>query len=51
MHLTILTGASRGLGHAVAEQLLARGHSVLALSRSAPELTVPPGAEPMPEPW
>ena len=45
MHLTIITGASRGLGHAVAEQLLARGHNVLALSRRAPELTVPPGAE------
>ena len=44
MHLTILTGASRGLGHAVAAQLLARGHTVLALSRRAPELTVPPGA-------
>ena len=44
MHLTILTGASRGLGHAVAEQLLARGHSVLALSRRAPALKVPPGA-------
>ncbi len=35
MHLTIITGASRGLGHAVAEQLLARGHRVLALSRKA----------------
>ena len=36
MHLTILTGASRGLGHAVADQLLARGHTVLALSRRPP---------------
>ena len=44
MHLTILTGASRGLGHAVAQQLLARGHTVLALSRRAPELSVPLGA-------
>ena len=44
MHLTILTGASRGLGHAVAQQLLACGHTVLALSRRAPELSVPPGA-------
>ena len=44
MHLTILTGASRGLGHAVAEQLLARGHTVLALSRRPPALSVPPGA-------
>lgn len=44
MHLTILTGASRGLGHAVAQQLLARGHSVLALSRQPPQLNVTPGA-------
>ena len=43
-HLSILTGASRGLGHAVAEQLLARGHRVLAISRRAPELAVPEGA-------
>ena len=44
MHLSILTGASRGLGRAVAEQLLARGHHVLALSRQAAELPVPKGA-------
>ena len=44
MHLTILTGASRGLGHAIAQQLLARGHTVLALSRQAPALSVPAGA-------
>ena len=43
MHLTILTGASRGLGRAVAEQLLARGHHVLALSRKAADIVVPPG--------
>ncbi len=45
MHLSILTGASRGLGLAVTVQLLARGHRVLALSRRAPALTVPPGAD------
>ena len=44
MHLTLLTGASRGLGRAVAEQLLARGHHVLALSRQPADLPVPPGA-------
>ena len=33
MHLSIVTGASRGLGRAVAEQLLQRGHRVLSLSR------------------
>jgi benzil reductase ((S)-benzoin forming) len=45
MHLTILTGASRGLGRAVAGQLLARGHRVLALSRRPTNLDVPAGAE------
>ena len=44
MHLSILTGASRGLGRAVAEQLLARGHHVLALSRRPVDLQVPAGA-------
>ena len=43
MHLSILTGASRGLGLAVTAQLLGRGHRVLALSRRAPELTAPTG--------
>ena len=32
-HLTILTGASRGMGHAMAEQLLAAGHDLLCISR------------------
>ena len=32
-HLTILTGASRGLGHAIAGQLLAQGHRLLTISR------------------
>lgn len=45
MHLTILTGASRGLGRAVAEQLLAQGHHVLALSRRAADLPAPTGAQ------
>lgn len=32
-HLTILTGASRGMGLAMAEQLLDAGHALLCLSR------------------
>jgi benzil reductase ((S)-benzoin forming) len=32
-HLTILTGASRGMGHAMALQLLAAGHDLLCISR------------------
>jgi NAD(P)-dependent dehydrogenase (short-subunit alcohol dehydrogenase family) len=39
--LTIVTGASRGLGLALAEQLLQRGHRVLALARGAPPLAHP----------
>jgi benzil reductase ((S)-benzoin forming) len=35
-HLTIITGASRGLGRALAEQLAEQGHEVLGLSRQAP---------------
>ena len=34
-HLYILTGASRGLGLAMAEQLLQAGHSLLCISRHA----------------
>jgi NAD(P)-dependent dehydrogenase (short-subunit alcohol dehydrogenase family) len=34
-HLTIVTGHSRGLGASLAEALLARGHTVLGLSRRA----------------
>jgi NAD(P)-dependent dehydrogenase (short-subunit alcohol dehydrogenase family) len=44
-HLTVLTGASRGLGLALAQQLLARGHRVLAIARRAPVLAVPAGGE------
>ncbi|WP_048440093.1 SDR family NAD(P)-dependent oxidoreductase [Caenimonas sp. SL110] len=32
-HLTIITGASRGMGLAMAEQLLAAGHDLLCISR------------------
>jgi benzil reductase ((S)-benzoin forming) len=32
-HLSIITGASRGLGFAMAQQCLAQGHRVLAISR------------------
>jgi len=32
-HLTILTGASRGMGLAMAEQLIASGHELLCISR------------------
>jgi benzil reductase ((S)-benzoin forming) len=32
-HLTILTGASRGMGFAMAEQLIAAGHDLLCISR------------------
>jgi len=32
-HLTILTGASRGMGRAMAEQLLVAGHTLLTLAR------------------
>jgi NAD(P)-dependent dehydrogenase (short-subunit alcohol dehydrogenase family) len=42
-HLSIVTGGSRGLGHALVEQLLARGHHVLSLARRPTELPVPAG--------
>ncbi|MFI4928574.1 MAG: SDR family NAD(P)-dependent oxidoreductase, partial [Burkholderiales bacterium] len=32
-HLTILTGASRGMGLAMAQQLLAAGHDLLCIAR------------------
>ncbi|MET3439341.1 NAD(P)-dependent dehydrogenase (short-subunit alcohol dehydrogenase family) [Variovorax paradoxus] len=32
-HLTLITGASRGLGRAMAQQLLQAGHTVLGISR------------------
>jgi len=36
-HLTLITGASRGLGNALARQLLEQGHTVLCISRTAPD--------------
>lgn len=42
-HLFIVTGASRGLGRAIAEQLLQLGHLVLGLSRNTPQ--APAGLE------
>ena len=44
-HLTILTGASRGLGRAIAEQRLQPGHQLLTLSRHPCDLVAPAGAE------
>ena len=44
-HLSIITGASRGLGLALACALLARGHRVLAISRQPVVLDVPADAE------
>ncbi|MEY4663804.1 MAG: hypothetical protein RLZZ239_2277, partial [Pseudomonadota bacterium] len=32
-HLTILTGASRGMGLAMAQQLITSGHHLLCISR------------------
>jgi benzil reductase ((S)-benzoin forming) len=45
LHLTVLTGASRGLGRAIAEQRLQAGHRLLTLSRGRTELDVPAQAE------
>lgn len=33
-HLTVITGASRGMGHAIAAQLIEAGHEVLGISRN-----------------
>jgi benzil reductase ((S)-benzoin forming) len=41
MHITVITGASRGLGRAMAEQLLAQGHQVVAISRQPLALQAP----------
>jgi benzil reductase ((S)-benzoin forming) len=43
-HLSIITGASRGMGLALAEQLLAEGHQLLAISRQATPLAAPAGS-------
>ena len=44
-HLTIITGASRGLGLAMAVQRLAEGHRVLALARTETQLASMPKGE------
>ena len=44
-HLTVLTGASRGLGLAMARQCLEAGHRLLTISRRPAELPSPAGAE------
>ena len=44
-HLTIITGASRGLGLALARQLMQPGHTLILVSRNVhPQLSAPPGA-------
>ncbi len=43
-HLSIVTGGSRGLGRALVEQLLARGHRVLSIARRPADLPLPAGA-------
>jgi len=44
-HLTILTGGSRGMGLAIARQLLAEGHHLVSIARHAnPDLAAPAGA-------
>ncbi len=45
MQLTILTGASRGLGAALAERLLKHGHRLVTLSRHTADLWVVQGAD------
>lgn len=44
-HLTIVTGASRGLGLAMSRLLLAQSHVVIAIARKHTELPVSPGSE------
>lgn len=38
MNMFIVTGASRGLGHAIAQRLIGNGHAVLGLARDIREL-------------
>jgi NAD(P)-dependent dehydrogenase (short-subunit alcohol dehydrogenase family) len=52
LHLVILTGASRGLGHAMAQQLLAQpGTDLLTISRHTSPTLVPGGAGARLEQW
>jgi benzil reductase ((S)-benzoin forming) len=44
-HLTIITGASRGMGAAIAQQLVHAGHDVLALSRTHNQALPAPACE------
>ncbi|MEY2688914.1 MAG: hypothetical protein RL375_3112 [Pseudomonadota bacterium] len=44
-HLSIVTGASRGLGLALCHQLLQQGHVVVAIARQPTELPPLPGGE------
>lgn len=41
MNVTVITGASRGLGLAMAQQRLAEGHRVLCIARRSPQLQHP----------
>jgi benzil reductase ((S)-benzoin forming) len=43
-HLSIVTGASRGLGLAMCRQLLTQGHVVVAVARQRTDLPVPTGS-------
>jgi benzil reductase ((S)-benzoin forming) len=45
LHLTVLTGASRGLGLGLARHILQPGHRLLTISRHAADLPPPAGAE------
>lgn len=45
VHLTILTGASRGMGRALAGLRLQPGHRLLTISRTPCDLAAPAGAE------
>ncbi len=45
MHLTLITGASRGLGLAMARQLLQPGQRVLTIARRPAALTAPAGGD------
>ncbi|WP_205127289.1 SDR family NAD(P)-dependent oxidoreductase, partial [Okeania hirsuta] len=40
-HITLITGASRGIGLSTAEYLAKKGHLVIGLARHAPEKTFP----------